>query len=95
MTGAPTRPGEGGASQRHSQVKRSVTLAGHRTSVSLEAAFWDALRDIANHQNRSVNGLISEIDAARPTAATAACGLSSAVRLYVLAWYRGRSVSPT
>ncbi|MEQ1888878.1 MAG: ribbon-helix-helix domain-containing protein [Alphaproteobacteria bacterium] len=70
-----------------------MTLAGHRTSVSLEAAFWDALQDIANHQNRSVNGLIAEIDAARPTAANAECGLSSAVRLHVLAWYRGRAGS--
>ncbi len=68
-------------------VKRSVTIAGHRTSVSLEAEFWDALADIAKARNRSVNGLISEIDAAR--AAGTPGGLSSAVRLYVLAHYRG------
>ncbi|MFZ5836569.1 MAG: ribbon-helix-helix domain-containing protein [Pseudomonadota bacterium] len=77
---------------RHSQagtpVKRSVTLAGHRTSISLEAAFWDALQHIALAQNKSVNGLICEIDAARPTTGKQAGGLSSAVRIYVLAWYR-------
>ncbi len=70
-------------------VKRSVTIAGHRTSVSLEAEFWDALADIAKARNRSVNGLISEIDAARPAGGDQAAGLSTAVRLYVLAHYRG------
>lgn len=69
-------------------IKRSVTIAGHRTSISLEPEFWDALQDIARKQNRSVNGLISEIDAARAPAADAASGLSSAARCYVLAWYR-------
>lgn len=72
-------------------VKRSVTIAGHRTSISLEPEFWDALRDIANAQNRSVNGLIAEIDAARPPAGQQASGLSSAARRYVLAWYRGKA----
>lgn len=70
-------------------VKRSVTIAGHRTSVSLEAEFWDALADIAKARHRSVNGLISEIDAARPNSGAQAGGLSGAVRRYILAWYRG------
>ncbi len=77
MTGAP--------------IKRSVTLAGHRTSISLEAEFWDALQDIAKNQNLSVSGLISDIDAARTTSSKTASGLSSAVRLYVLAWYRDKA----
>ncbi|MFZ5930688.1 MAG: ribbon-helix-helix domain-containing protein [Pseudomonadota bacterium] len=82
-------------------IKRSVTLAGHRTSISLEAEFWDALQDIAKSQNSSVNGLISRIDAARTTSPKTAIplgqgfggqgGLSSAVRRYVLAWYRDRA----
>lgn len=77
MTGAP--------------VKRSVTIAGHRTSISLETQFWDALGEIARSQGRSVNGLIAEIDASRPEGGKQAIGLSSAARLYVLAWYRDRA----
>jgi len=69
-------------------LKRSVTIAGHRTSISLEADFWDALGDIATAQGKSVNGLIAEIDAAKSHAATGTGGLSGAVRSYVLAWYR-------
>lgn len=69
-------------------VKRSVTIAGHRTSISLETDFWDALGEIAAAQNKSVNGLISEIDAARTTMPRMAGGLSSAIRNHVLAWYR-------
>jgi predicted DNA-binding ribbon-helix-helix protein len=71
-------------------IKRSVTLAGHRTSISMEAEFWDALQEIAARRNHSVNGLISEIDAARPNSGAQAGGLSGAVRCYILAWYRGR-----
>ena len=59
-------------------VKRSVRIAGHATSVSLEAAFWRALRDIAAARGSSVNGLLTAIDAARSG------NLSSAIRLFVL-----------
>lgn len=62
--------------------KRSVRLAGHKTSVSLEAAFWDELRAIAEARELSLNGLIGEIDLARSG------NLSSAIRLYVLDWLR-------
>ncbi|MDX2141893.1 MAG: ribbon-helix-helix domain-containing protein [Rhodospirillaceae bacterium] len=58
--------------------KRSVTLAGHRTSVSVEDEFWDALKALARARRRALADLLSEIDAARPG------NLSSAVRLYVL-----------
>jgi predicted DNA-binding ribbon-helix-helix protein len=58
--------------------KRSVDIAGHRTSVSIEAPFWDALRDIAARQNTSVNDLIAKIDSAREG------NLSSAIRVFVL-----------
>ncbi|MDX2222037.1 MAG: ribbon-helix-helix domain-containing protein [Rhodospirillaceae bacterium] len=65
--------------------KRSVTLAGHRTSVSVEDAFWDALKAIAEREGRSVTDLLVEIDTHR------AGNLSSGVRLYVLAWLQRRS----
>ena len=58
--------------------KRSVVIAGHRTSVSLETAFWEALKQIADHQALSVNRLVEVIDAARTT------NLSSAIRVHVL-----------
>ncbi|MFW6076530.1 MAG: ribbon-helix-helix domain-containing protein [Hyphomicrobiales bacterium] len=60
-------------------VKRSVTVAGHRTSLSLEPEFWDALKRIAQREARTVSGLIGEIDASRGRR-----NLSSAVRVYVL-----------
>jgi len=63
--------------------KHSLTIAGHRTSISLEEAFWEALRRIAAEQRRSLAGLVAEIDAARGSA-----NLSSAIRLYVLATER-------
>lgn len=59
--------------------KRSVVIAGHRTSVSVENAFWQALLEIAGERGMSVNQLITEIDRRR------AGNLSSAIRLYVLA----------
>lgn len=66
--------------------KRSVVLAGHRTSISLEAEFWDALRAIALRRGLSVNALVAEVDAARDPAAPR--NLSSALRVFVLACYR-------
>lgn len=58
--------------------KRSVMIAGHPTSVSLEEPFWSALRDLAAARDQSVASLIAEIDAARDG------NLSSAIRVYVL-----------
>ena len=66
--------------------KRSVTIAGHRTSVSLETEFWDALGEIAVGRGVSVTRLISEIDEARGDR-----GLSAAIRVFVLDWFRSRS----
>ena len=60
-------------------VKRSLTLHGHRTSVSLEDAFWLAFRDIATAHGKTINMLAAEIDDAR-----ADIGLASAIRVYVL-----------
>jgi predicted DNA-binding ribbon-helix-helix protein len=62
--------------------KRSVMIAGHATSVSLEAAFWEALKDIARARGRSVNAMIADIDRDRDPAGSG--NLSSAVRVFVL-----------
>jgi predicted DNA-binding ribbon-helix-helix protein len=63
--------------------KRSVRIAGHRTSLSLEGAFWEALKEIAAARGRSVAALIAEIDSTRAADGPAA-NLSSAVRVFVL-----------
>lgn len=68
-------------------VKRSLTLRGHRTSVSLEDAFWRAFRQIAAAQGKPINALAAEIDAERGVET----GLASAIRVYVLDWYRDRA----
>lgn len=71
--------------------KRSVTIAGHRTSVSLEGAFWDALRRVAKARGQSVSELIADIDRRRDG------NLSSAIRVFVLAEIEaaGGSEEPT
>ncbi len=61
-------------------VKRSLTLRGHRTSVSLEDAFWREFRAIAEARGMALNALAAEIDEARGTEA----GLASAIRVFVL-----------
>jgi len=71
---APSRP-----------VKRSFSIAGHRTSISLEAAFWDALKSIAADQERSLASLVAEIDRERGGA-----GLSGAIRVWILDFYRNQ-----
>ncbi|MEC7702033.1 MAG: ribbon-helix-helix domain-containing protein [Pseudomonadota bacterium] len=59
--------------------KRSVTIAGHRTSLSLEPTFWKALKRIADDADMSLSALITAIDDARPETTN----LSSAIRLYL------------
>jgi predicted DNA-binding ribbon-helix-helix protein len=66
--------------------KHSLTLHGHRTSVTLEPAFWAAFRDIAAERGLALNALAAEIDDRRPPG----LGLASAIRLAVLAHFRGR-----
>lgn len=70
-------------------VKHSLTLRGHRTSVSLEAAFWDAFVAIAAEQNKPINVLAAEIDADRGTAS----GLASAIRVYVLRYTQSKAAN--
>ena len=60
-------------------LKRSVSIAGHRTSISLEEPFWDGLREIAERETISVQALIGRIDAERGEQ-----NLSSAIRVFVL-----------
>ena len=68
-------------------VKRSLTLRGHRTSVSLEADFWQAFREIAREKGKALNALAADIDADRDLET----GLATAIRLYVLRYYRDRA----
>ena len=63
-------------------IKRSVTVVGHRTSITLESAFWDALKEIASAQGKSVNALIAEIDRQQPE------NLSGAIRVFILKFYK-------
>ncbi|MCK0170086.1 ribbon-helix-helix domain-containing protein [Aliiroseovarius sp. S1123] len=66
-------------------AKHSLTLHGHRTSVSLEPEFWKAFQDIASARGLPLNALAAEIDNARGVDR----GLASAIRVYVLDYYRG------
>ena len=61
-------------------VKHSVTLKGHRTSISLEDEFWKELRRISAERGKPINGLVAEIDVKRGTR----LGLASAIRVFVL-----------
>ncbi len=68
-------------------VKRSLTLHGHRTSVSLEDAFWRAFRAIAKERDLPINVLAAEIDETRGVDS----GLASAIRVYVLEYTQKKS----
>ncbi|MEM8741230.1 MAG: ribbon-helix-helix domain-containing protein [Pseudomonadota bacterium] len=67
--------------------KRSLTLHGHRTSVTLEAPFWEALRRIAAREGMPVNRLVTQIDDARDPGTS----LATAVRVHVLDWALSRA----
>ncbi len=71
-------------------AKRSLTLRGHRTSVSLEDDFWRAFRDIAEEKSLAINELASQIDAERDMET----GLATAIRLYVLRYYKQKTSGP-
>jgi predicted DNA-binding ribbon-helix-helix protein len=64
-------------------VKRSIAVSGHKTSVTLEAAFWNGLKQIASDRNLTLSELVTAIDSERLNA-----NLSSAIRLFVLDHYR-------
>jgi predicted DNA-binding ribbon-helix-helix protein len=67
-------------------VKRSIVIAGHKTSVSLEDAFWKGLKDIAGGRDTTLSDLVAAIDSERRHG-----NLSSAIRLFVLDYYRGQA----
>ena len=69
-------------------VKRSIVLAGHKTSVTLEDAFWDGLKDIAKVKRKTLSDLVASIDTDREHA-----NLSSAIRLFVLSHYQKSAAS--
>jgi predicted DNA-binding ribbon-helix-helix protein len=68
--------------------KRSLSIAGHRTSIALEPEFWAALAEIAADRGQTMAGLIKSIDETRQTT-----NLSSAARLAVLKWYQDRAAA--
>ena len=66
-----------------SVIKRSVIRNGHKSSISLEDQFWDALREIADHEHMAISTLVAHIDHNRTTS-----NLSSAIRVFVLGHFR-------
>ena len=68
-------------------IKRSLTLRGHRTSVSVEDEFWKAFRGIARAEGRAINELAADIDESRGSET----GLATAIRLHVLRHYQQRA----
>jgi predicted DNA-binding ribbon-helix-helix protein len=67
-------------------VKRSIVVAGHKTSVSLEEAFWTSMKEISASRDMTLSDLVSEIDKGRNQG-----NLSSAIRLFVLDYFRSRA----
>ena len=84
MRRTPTQ--QANAATKATKRKRSVSIAGHRTSISLEAEFWQALAEIAADTKRPLAQLIGDIDKREGRDKN----LSSALRLFVLAHYRGK-----
>jgi len=69
-------------------IKRSIVIAGHKTSVSLEDAFWQGLKEIADDRSMTLSDLVSTIDTDRRHG-----NLSSAIRLFVLDHYRNNTAA--
>ncbi len=74
-----------GARMKSLITKRSIIIGGHKTSVSLEDAFWEAMKEIAIARGTTLSNLVSSIDADRERG-----NLSSSIRLFVLDFYRSR-----
>ena len=68
-------------------VKRSIVVGGHKTSVSLEEAFWNGMKEISGLRNMTLSELVGEIDGNRQQG-----NLSSAIRLFVLDYFRTRAI---
>ena len=69
-------------------VKRSIVVAGHKTSVSLEEAFWNGMKEISGLRDMTLSELVGEIDSNRQQG-----NLSSAIRLFVLDYFRTRAMA--
>ena len=71
------------AAPYHPPVKRSVEIAGHKTSISLEPVFWDMLREAAEEQGMPINALVAHIDEERIQSETPP-GLAGAIRIWLV-----------
>ena len=69
-------------------LKRSIVVAGHKTSVSLEEAFWNSMKEISGQRDISLSQLVGEIDSNRQHG-----NLSSAIRLFVLDYFQTRAMA--
>jgi predicted DNA-binding ribbon-helix-helix protein len=69
-------------------VKRSIVVAGHKTSVSIEEAFWNGMKEISALRNMTLSKLVGEIDGNRQRG-----NLSSAIRLFVLDYFKNRALA--
>ena len=76
-----------GSVSYHPPVKRSVEIAGHKTSISLEPVFWDLLRELAEQRRVPINAIVAQIDVAR-LEADEPTGLASALRQFLVAEVR-------
>jgi len=70
-------------------VKRSIVVAGHKTSVSLEEAFWNGMKEISGERSMTLSELVGEIETGRQQG-----NLSSAIRLFVLDYFKTRAGGP-
>jgi predicted DNA-binding ribbon-helix-helix protein len=70
-------------------MKRSIVVAGHKTSVSLEEAFWHGMKEISGERSVTLSELVSEVDTRRQQG-----NLSSAIRLFVLDYFKTRAAGP-
>jgi predicted DNA-binding ribbon-helix-helix protein len=73
----------------HPPVKRSIEIAGHKTSISLEPLYWELLKQAARAEALPINALVARIDAER-IQAPAPPGLAGAVRIWLVAWLAER-----
>ena len=71
-------------------MKRSVVVAGHKTSVSLEEAFWNGMKEISGERSMTLSDLVGEIDTKRQQG-----NLSSAIRLFVFEYFKSRAAGPS
>jgi predicted DNA-binding ribbon-helix-helix protein len=78
------------ASMKSTVFKRSIVVAGHKTSISVEEAFWSGIKEISGARSMTLSQLVSEIDANR----NQGNNLSSAIRQFVLDHFKSRAVAP-